>query len=63
MKKSECEKFPEQKILAWTTQIAFGLKFLHSKNIIHRDIKPEYKTLTFLKINFNKFYTSNSSFC
>lgn len=27
--------------LAWTEQIALGLKTAHGKNIVHRDIKPE----------------------
>jgi NIMA (never in mitosis gene a)-related kinase len=31
----------ESRILRWFTQIVLGLAFLHSKNIMHRDIKPQ----------------------
>ncbi len=33
--------FPETQILDWFVQICLGLNYMHSKKIIHRDIKAE----------------------
>lgn len=33
--------FPEKIIINWLVQICSALKYLHSKHIIHRDIKPQ----------------------
>jgi serine/threonine protein kinase len=35
------KKLPELRILRWIYEATNGLKYLHSENIIHRDIKPE----------------------
>ena len=40
------KKFEPQRILKWLTQCALGLAFMHSKNIMHRDLKPQNLFLT-----------------
>ena len=31
--------FPQQKIVDWFIQIAMGLDYIHSKKVLHRDLK------------------------
>ncbi|XP_026107685.1 serine/threonine-protein kinase KIN3-like [Carassius auratus] len=38
--------FEEQQILDWLVQICLALQYIHKKNIIHRDIKPQNIFLT-----------------
>ncbi|XP_062371908.1 probable serine/threonine-protein kinase nek1 [Sardina pilchardus] len=33
--------FPEKEVLDWFVQICLAVKYVHDKNIIHRDIKPQ----------------------
>jgi len=37
---------PEKKILNWLVQISFGLQYIHSKKILHRDLKTQNIFLT-----------------
>ncbi len=72
-KHKEKKNFTEEKILDWLIQALFGLKYLHSQNIVHRDIKPTNLFLNknqILKIGdfgfskfFKGFFESKATIC
>jgi serine/threonine protein kinase len=35
-------KFDDEQIFKWIKELINGLYYLRKKNVIHRDIKPEY---------------------
>lgn len=37
---------PENQVVRWFTQMCLALKYMHEKNILHRDIKPQNVFLT-----------------
>jgi NIMA (never in mitosis gene a)-related kinase 1/4/5 len=39
--KTERATFTEDLILRWFSQITLGLAYMHSKNVMHRDLKPQ----------------------
>ena len=59
------KKFEEKMLIDWLTQTCLALKYIHSKHIIHRDIKPHNIFLTkkgFIKIgDFGISKTLNST--
>ena len=38
--KEENKHFPESLLLDWLSQMCFALEYIHSQNILHRNIKP-----------------------
>jgi serine/threonine protein kinase len=43
---AQIEPFEEELILGWFTQICLGLRYMHQRNIIHRDISTENVFIT-----------------
>lgn len=39
--KSKGKHFNENLIVTWIFQLVLGVQFIHSKKILHRDIKPQ----------------------
>ena len=44
--------YTSEQVTSWITQVCEGLSYLHSKNIIHRDIKPDKSVLIISIFNF-----------
>ncbi|XP_029917471.1 apolipoprotein L3-like [Myripristis murdjan] len=56
--KEQSEQFEEEQILSWIVQICVALKYIHDKQLLHKDMKPESKeTVKELQTNLDKLRT------
>ncbi|KAL8554510.1 hypothetical protein ACS0TY_002625 [Phlomoides rotata] len=39
MRKADGQYFPKEKLLKWFTQLLLAVEYLHSKFVLHRDLK------------------------
>ena len=46
------KRLSEEQILFWFTQIAMAIRYIHSKNILHRDLKTQNIFLTKVGLPF-----------
>ena len=53
------DPFPLETVMKWCSQMLCGLKYLHGKNVIHRDIKPEVRPNPCLVLFNIKLYQQN----
>ncbi len=46
IKEQRGRNFPQDQVLTWFTQICLGLKHIHDRKILHRDLKGQNIFLT-----------------
>ena len=45
-RKKENKPLSEQQVIEWLIQLLLGLKYIHEKKVVHRDLKPDNIFLT-----------------
>ena len=51
--------FPFETVMDWSCQMLCGLKYLHEKNMVHRDIKPEVSSSSSRKSYCQLFFNNS----